>query len=153
MVVVLDASGVLKQRPPLANERKARCRLAAAILPDGSTRGRVSESGKLRLHKTSSCWPCRRSLCDVELELALRGCNAACCLSTPLVHLRLPYFISVLLQVCCDCRCSKTVVVLASLVGRCSSTITPAYRCHVVAQLTPLVLCSFPSPRHVRSEV
>ena len=50
MVVVLDASGVLKQRPPLANERKARCRLAAAILPDGSTRRRVSETGKLRLH-------------------------------------------------------------------------------------------------------
>lgn len=94
MVDILDASGVQEQKP---RRRMRRKRVAAAILPDGS-RERISEVLEVATRNTPSCWPCCRLLCDVELDLDLRGCNAASCLSTSLVQFRLPYFISVLLR-------------------------------------------------------
>jgi hypothetical protein len=56
---------------------------------------------------------------DVDHELILRDCNTVCCLCASSVRFRLPYFNSVLLQICCGCRCSK-IMITSCLSGRMS---------------------------------
>lgn len=90
---------------------------------------------------------------DVKRELILRHCEMLCCLSVSSVRFRLPYFNSVLLQICCGCRCSK-IMITSCLSGRMS--LLNIYPClpmpHSCTTHASFALVLDHVSRHARSE-